>query len=426
MSQLTVSRNIGRISIGHVFAIATIVTPLMAAYAPKGMAPLLIVIALLSGYMTISRQRIRKLLKQPAFRLFVLFVFFAALSSLWSPNLGLSLYASVILGSTGCGGFIIAWAGSTMTGHDRHIFERGLIIGGLMGLSLLLVEYLTGGAGKNFALMMLNGGSHSEKSVLPTNSSGIAIFALFFWPWLYVIYTRFRLIFAATILTSSIFVIQLDRTNTPLLAVLLGILFCVLCIRSKKFSIILATTALITGIAIAPVLPRIAPDPVTETEKYSYLSNSAIHRLLIWRTAADRLTERPFSGFGMNSVREMYSSKDRRYVVFNAGNPNSSWYNWFEPIPLHVHNGILQIWVELGIGGAALLAGFMLCIIRAVSQLPASSSSAAFSLGLLITAIVIFCSSFGPWQSWWQSALWLLGGLMTVVVSKDRDEDPAK
>jgi len=38
------------------------------------------------------------------------------------------------------------------------------------------------------------------------------------------------------------------------------------------------------------------------------------------------------------------------------------WSNVFEPIPLHVHNGILQIWLELGIGGALLLGAVLLSV----------------------------------------------------------------
>ena len=70
---------------------------------------------------------------------------------------------------------------------------------------------------------------------------------------------------------------------------------------------------------------------------------SAAHRLLIWSFVGDRIAEHPLAGWGLNSSRAIPGGKD-------PIEPGASW------LPLHPHNAPLQLWLELGVPGAVLLA----------------------------------------------------------------------
>ena len=179
------------------------------------------------------------------------------------------------------------------------------------------------------------------------------------------------------------------------------------------------------GTISAPLLPGALPDPETQTSRYPSLSHSALHRLSIWRTAGERISERPVLGFGMNATRHLYDQSDKARRYYDTDDPNKkSWYNDFEPIPLHVHNGVLQIWLELGAIGALLFLATILAIVKIVYGKIENSFHSAMGLGMLSSAIFIFSASFGPWQSWWHSGLWLLAGIMVVAVNGS-DSEPA-
>ena len=76
-------------------------------------------------------------------------------------------------------------------------------------------------------------------------------------------------------------------------------------------------------------------------------------RVAIWRFTTERVVERPWLGWGMDASRM-----------------------WPGVIPLHPHNAALQVWLELGVVGAA-------CAAVAIAYL---------TIGAL---------SFGVWQEWW-------------------------
>ena len=88
------------------------------------------------------------------------------------------------------------------------------------------------------------------------------------------------------------------------------------------------------------------------------LPTSALHRMLIWDFTAERIAERPLLGWGMEASRTVPGGRGQpeaaaldRMRVTDPGQRR-----WFaEPhvqiLPLHPHNGALQLWLELGAVG---------------------------------------------------------------------------
>ncbi len=148
----------------------------------------------------------------------------------------------------------------------------------------------------------------------------------------------------------------------------------------------------------------------------SALPNSAAHRLIIWDFAAERIAERPILGWGMDGSRAIPGGTERTSQETRTafGLTSQAAHHWFihaQMLPLHPHNLALQVWLELGAVGAALMA-----LLLAMVALSCRSSAAcgAFAAGLVIAML-----SYGAWQYWWVSGL-LLAAVTAGVLAPGR------
>ncbi len=145
-------------------------------------------------------------------------------------------------------------------------------------------------------------------------------------------------------------------------------------------------------IAAAPLLALAvgrAVDPAAVTGGVAKASWGA--RVAIWRFAAARIAERPLGGRGLDASRDYPGV-----------------------IPLHPHDFALQVWLELGAGGAVLAAAFWWLVFLRCAGLrardPALGAAAAAGAAAYL---VIGALSFGAWQEWWLA----LGALAAATVA---------
>ena len=134
---------------------------------------------------------------------------------------------------------------------------------------------------------------------------------------------------------------------------------------------------------------------------------SGIHRLLIWRFAADRVAERPILGWGMDASREIPGGK----VEFNDVLPTLHYPGGAQRLPLHPHDAVLQLQLELGMLGLAVMAW---PIWRIGWRAPLTPGRRAGALALGVAALIVGLLSFGVWQAWWLSTVWLAAGLFVA------------
>jgi O-antigen ligase len=140
------------------------------------------------------------------------------------------------------------------------------------------------------------------------------------------------------------------------------------------------------------------------------LPPSAVHRLVIWDFAAARIAERPLTGWGLEASRAMPGGRARPDAAtldrLNITAPAQRAFlasPHVEVMPLHPHNGALQLWLELGGIGALIGAALMLALGFAASR----SGAPAVGAGMLASAAVTGMLSFGLWQAWWVASLLL-------------------
>ncbi|MGX9964155.1 O-antigen ligase family protein [Roseomonas sp. F4] len=178
----------------------------------------------------------------------------------------------------------------------------------------------------------------------------------------------------------------------------------------------LAALALAGFIVTAPLIfaAGLARAPSLEP-----LPRSAAHRVLIWDFVADRIAERPLIGWGMEAARSIPGGSDNFPVedLARYGLNSAEARQWFampsaRRLPLHTHNASLQVWLELGLVGAAIAAG-----LGAVALLAAGASPAGF--GMAVSAVVTGQLSFGVWQPWWVASV-LLAAVVAGVLARRR------
>jgi O-antigen ligase len=151
------------------------------------------------------------------------------------------------------------------------------------------------------------------------------------------------------------------------------------------------------------------------------LPPSAVHRTLIWDFTAARIAERPLLGWGMEASRDIPGGRDNpsEAALQRLRVTDPALRAWFaaphvEVLPLHPHNGALQVWLELGAIGALLAAFLAWRLGLAAARAPCPAAAA----GVLASGAVTAMLSFGAWQAWWVAAM-LLAAVAAAALPRE-------
>jgi O-antigen ligase len=288
------------------------------------------------------------------------------------------------------------------SGRSLSIFVKSLTCGLVIAGLLALVD----NAGSNF----LRAGVRGLKDWGPALGHGLkpAITVLVIMMPLVItcqnISPWWRVGVALTVLASVIFI---PAQSAKLAAVaVMAILSLYKFPNAQKFFFV-ATLCIILSVQIAfPLLVEIF---VFLEPNLEGIQRSAAHRFLIWVFVVENLWAKPLLGWGIEASRAIPGGT----AVFDASHLSYFGLNspearvWFgsasaQRLPLHPHNGSLQIWLELGLVGALIMAGFLWRIWVLIAALQANRLAAAASF---VAAFIVWNLSYGVWQAWWWGLL---------------------
>jgi O-antigen ligase len=201
--------------------------------------------------------------------------------------------------------------------------------------------------------------------------------------------------------------------ETARLATMAGLGAAAISLAAPRLGPRLVGAVVALAILAMPLLTNLIPQIPSAS-----LPPSAVHRLVIWDFAAQRIAEKPITGWGLEASRAMPGGRaqpdaatlDRLNIRAQAQRafvtqPHA------ELMPLHPHNGALQLWLELGVIGALIGAALMLALGVAASR----SAAPAVGAGMLASAAVTGMLSFGLWQAWWVASLLLAMVALALV-----------
>lgn len=396
---------------GSILALAAMVAPPLAVLAPLALAPLLAVVA--AALAASDARRCLAALRPfvPLAILLVLLSLWAALSALWSPIPDHSLFEAGRLLVIGSAGLIIVGTGASLSASDAQRLGRAAIIGVGGAVALLQFERWSGGA----LLRVLQRTPIDPAMLIYRYDRGVTFLLLAAWPAAATLAAR-RSVGTLFVGAIAVAVTLFEfKSTTAVLAGAIGVLAALIAWRLPR-----AVAALMVGgaLLLVVVLPLVAPSGSTIEQIRQgapMLKESAIHRLIIWRFSADRIAERPVLGWGMDASRAIPGGEAHASDVM----PEVKLTGVVTMLPLHPHDAALQWRLELGLPGALLclaVLGLVLWRIAGSPHMPPKQR--ALALGCAAAILVIAMLSFGAWQAWWLSSIWLTAGLFAGVQAR--------
>ena len=167
-------------------------------------------------------------------------------------------------------------------------------------------------------------------------------------------------------------------------------------------------------------LPLLFPVPLN-AEATCWLADnkpSALHRLEIWSFVAEHIRQRPIAGWGLDAARRLPGGSSQVIIHHcdTANRPDGIALS-SETLPLHSHNAVLQVWLELGGIGVALGFGPLLFTIWQAFRTSAwrCRTAQAMISGTAIAAVSVGLVSFGIWQEWFLSGLFVAAAFVVLA-----------
>ncbi len=409
----------GKPHAGHVLGTAACLTLPVALFAPKGLAPLLAIAALAATAVMLWRRRALPPLPRLLTGALTAVAALAAASASWSVAPEESLRTLPGLVGTFVAGILLIGVARHLEDAERRIARGGLAWGGVLGFALMGLDAATHAESSKALFDLVANGLLSLDKAHKSTLNVATIGALYLWPWAMALRRRFSDRVAVLGVIGAAAILFAASADAQAVALIVGGVVFGLGTSLPRQAPGLLALAMVAGVAGAPWIPERLPDPSESTPIVRYLTPSAAHRIVIWHTTAEHIAEKPVLGHGFDASRALYTEKDRvfyRYADEIVGKP---WMGFFEPIPLHPHNAVLQVWLEFGAVGALALAGVLLSVLWSLARTVEDRADRALMLGLFTTGLAIASLSYGIWQAWWLCALLLLGGLAGAAVGRD-------
>lgn len=380
--------------IGHILGLAALTIPGAAVFVPLAAAPLSYFFSVLIMYF--SREFLFKsCISLQVFAIGLLLFGWICISLSWTvePFIALEkiprLLMSLILG------IVPIAVAKFITNEQKNIFAKYLVV----GFCLCFIFLVVGLARETGGLMPIiephNGVPGRE---IFRMNRGATILAILLWPTILLTYHKpfLSLILAVSAMCAIVY----SMSNAAVAGFVVSIsVFGFAWLRPRLVLNLLISTCVLY-IIFSPLIHSKLTDPKTlnvtsETIKNNsqWFARSTYHRLLIWKFVSEKAIQKPLTGWGFYSSRVMPDGKNKLDLHETA-------------LPLHPHNGVLQVWAELGCVGALILIMLCFSVRKTILKLQRRIELAA-ATSMFMCSFVIICVSYGVWQSWWIAILTL-------------------
>ncbi|WP_145911863.1 O-antigen ligase family protein [Blastochloris viridis] len=235
------------------------------------------------------------------------------------------------------------------------------------------------------------------------NHAVIAV-AVLVWPAALALSARGWRWAAAGLYALVVAVTLVSVAQASVLGILAGTVAFALAWLLGRAAVWLVTAAMVALVAATPVLMERAGDLIPGA-LHSVLKASAWERVQIWHRFAEAVSDRWLAGYGLQASRHLAEVRPIELLPAETFNPLTAG---------HTHNAVLQVWVELGAVGAALLAVVLVLVGRLVAALPGATR--AFALAAFASLFAVAYVSHGAWQVWWLATIALVAVWMRVTV----------
>ena len=300
-----------------------------------------------------------------------------------------------------------------------------MICGFFLGVSLVLIDLTTDFSVSKMVHILKYGGIwsiaiHSDMRGFVINN-GVSLLTMLLWPTLIVLYSQKRNKLAFLGFVATVYILSKSSNFAATVAVGLGSLSFLLAFFVPRIVYKIAAIGLTLLMLGAPFAMRVLPDARTIGKNLPGLSYSVYPRLVIWQYASNLVIKKPMAGHGIRTSRSL--SKTDNKITFLYRDKGEIHTGNTQNIPLHPHNGLIQIWLELGAIGAVLGLTLVLSVLWGISRSLAPQIGKALAFAALASSICLISVSYGLWQSWWLASLWLQGSLIALSLVSRADTE---
>lgn len=305
-------------------------------------------------------------------------------------------------------GVVMLRAAAVLSDQARERFGMALLAGFVIGLANVQLTLFTSGSLMSWlqgALRPIIG--VQRPVIMPVGlDTAMTLAGLLVWPCLAITRRRFGPLAAAALFVGGLLVVRQGESLTAFLAYLAGGLIFVGAWWLPKLASGLLSAGLACWILAAPVLLHPALTGwLSRTVHTAKVKESSLeHRRAIWGFVIDRIREHPIAGWGMGNSRVIPGG----HTLFAPG---------AELLPLHPHDAALQLWLELGVGGALLGAVFIIALVRTIGRQVPDRTEHALALALVGAAAINGMASYNLWHEWWLAFLVLAACFLTAATS---------
>lgn len=410
-----------RIAPFHVLALAALVLPTLAIYAPLGLAPLFMVTGVLALALGWRQRPWRAIPREAALVLLALTVWGLA-STLWTIEPPVALRTTLGLAGLFAGGLMLVGLTDGFSPEESRRLGLLLAVGVTVALVMAVSELYLRWPMAYFT-------RSDNIYAIPFSrrmGRGLTIAAIMMVPATVAAWRGgYRGWALAIMVMAAADIVKGETLSAKICLVMAPVAFLAV-MRLRRVMV-----PVIAGVAVAlvlafPLLSLVPPPQRTMDMLGDYIPNSSHHRLTIWTFTARKVLEHPLRGWGMESSRSLPEAEDGDWVVKHY--PSGDINILEQHLPLHPHNGPGQIWLELGGVGAVTVCLLIAALTRAMWRTKAAVDAALAGAAFTAT-VVISCVSYGTWQSWWQGGLWLtaaiLAGMSQRRSAADAGDQPA-
>ncbi len=380
----------------------------LALFAPKGLYLPLVIISMV-GITDHKFKSVRSLIT-PVWISLLCFVVWMGLSCFWSINPRISwITLKKVVPLVGLAPlFYLYMASLSSSEFNRHLslFFKGL----WLCIGILILDYFL-----DYPLIDI---IHTNRSATYSRFMTTSCLAI----WLFELtqrYPRYQIAFVLfSIATSAWLIFPYDFDAGPV-ALLLGCLIVVLTLILPK----LMNKMIAVGIALAPICVALGVGLFMTQDHWQKIavdpySGSSQQRFEMIDWASKHVLSSPVVGIGVGQTPELSIVSPIQSYVTTGGDFQK--ITLFRSGVLHLHNGLLQILLELGVIGSLLLGLFMVSLIYQGYQQVKNKSCLALMHGYVTTLIFIVSVSFGIWQIWWLSVIIMVTVLFSLRVSDEK------
>ncbi|MBF0166160.1 MAG: O-antigen ligase family protein [Alphaproteobacteria bacterium] len=388
------------------FGLLSALPVLIALHMARGVAPLFVVMAVFALAWHVWPQRHALTVGKPYLFLLAAFCLWAILSALWAFDPVSNGLGALRMGALMLGGLFLVSSARRLDEAQARLFRRFFILAYVVILLLIAIDLLSG--------MQILRLSYALRGIYPAEDFNFShdakhravLLALLLPPAFLAARHEAGLKWTLGLAALAALVIAAHRSETAILCLLAGPLAALLAFLRPKPVLWAGLIGLTVLFAAPAALMNNPPSAQAFGHAHPELSPSLRHRFAIWEYALGRISERPILGHGFDAAREIGGREPKRHLDLGIDFYGHRYTPYFEPIPLHTHNGVIQLWLELGAVGAVIGAALLMLAWKgALSK--ADPLRRAGSVALFATAMVPMLSSYGLFQNWWVGSVWI-------------------